>query len=322
MLFEERDIYSASLRDPVRIVAQPLHPYLLPLAELPYALARGRFSYQVLHVPYVLVVLGFVGLAVSCARRMSCQWRRQGVAVALLLLPCIPTGFSMLSAREPFMGVFALAAVYCLSRWEEDPRREFLLSGAFFALVMQQTKIEGLPFLCGWVVGVLVLCVRRDDRRGARLAQLPWVGLVLACAVPWMIVRQGIPRAHIDPFMADYRSVMSFRSGSLLASVRLLVSELFLRPELYAFTPWVVVAAILSGWRKGAVSARIAVLLAPVVCMLAVLMIYALRQEQLGSERNVSISRRVVCFLPGLTLAAFYLPRANGSRDSATRETA
>jgi len=323
VLFTERTIYTESLRDPARFVAQPLHPYLLPMIEIVCPLAIGKLSSAAVHVPYILVYAAYIALSV-CAARMVQESRRSAVmAASLLLMPVMATGFSMLSAREPFMAVFGLAAVYCLACWQRRRSVEYLLAGAFFVLVMQQTKIEGLPLAAGWIIAVLFDGLMAGDTqtvavhkpgvfnrsRFARIVIILSIAIgLMFLALPWHMVKSGIPRAHADPFMSDYSLSSLVSPRHLPFACLLIIRDALFRPEYYAFAGFAVLAGLATGWRWRNAAGRAVLLSAPIVCLCAAAAIYSQRQKDLPPERNASVSRRVVVFFPALVFAAWHIP--------------
>ncbi|MEI7633948.1 MAG: hypothetical protein WCK47_06675 [bacterium] len=335
VLFNERTIFTESLRDPQRLIAQPLHPYLLPMIEIVYALTFGSLATAATHIPYILVYAVYIALSVSAARLAPEPRRCAVMAAALLLMPVMATGFSTLSAREPFMAVYGLAAVFCLARWQKDRSPEYLISGAFFALVIQQIKIEGLPFAAGWMAAALVegLTTKPDPSAGgfertspeAAADQQPvsappsrprslmlmfaLAAALVMLALPWHFVKAGIPRAHADPFMSDYSLSALVSPRHLPFVCMLILREVLFRPEYYAFAGYAVLVGLGSGWRRRNALRRLVLLAAPVVCLCAVAAIYSQRQADLPPERNASITRRIVVFLPAMVFAAWYLPR-------------
>ncbi|MBX7244843.1 MAG: hypothetical protein K1X53_05055 [Candidatus Sumerlaeaceae bacterium] len=309
VLLAERVIHTPSLRDPLRLVAQPLHPYLLPVLETSFLIAWGSFSYVITRMPHAMVYFCYLMAAWSVSRSQHSVVRGLMMAAALVLLPAMATAPVDLSTREPFMAVMAMVSTWMLVRWAQDSRPEFLLMSLFFAFAMQQTKIEGLPFAVGTILGALVIAVGSGPERGRRLVELAYCSTLFALAVPWLLVKRGIPPAHVDPFQVNYSNVLGVTPENLMTACRVMGAEFLFRPELYGLLPVLVLWGLVTGWRRGERLARIGVLLGPLVLLAAILAIYAVRQGELPSDRNASITRRMICVLPALTVAALALPR-------------
>ena len=178
----------------------------------------------------------------------------------------------------------------------------------FFALAMQQSKVEGLPFLVGFSLGACYFGIRMGDSWSRRLDRV-WPLLVLpVLALPWSIVRSGIPPMQGDRVISDYSAVFSFSASAAWSALRLVVVELFARPELYGLGPMIAVVAAIAAWRRGYRGRMLAFLAGPLVCLAATVAVYAMRQAQLPPSGNLSITRRVICFLPALVLACCHVP--------------
>ena len=308
VLFAERTLVTPSLRDPLRYVAQPLHPYLLPVLETGYCIAFGGAVSAAQKTPHLLCYGAYLVVAADALGRFADNWRRTAGAAALLLLPAMATASTFLSAREPFMAVYAFAAVVCLFLWVETEADGFVALGAFFALLCQQTKIEGLPVAVGWVGGAALCAVAFETRRQRRLAALLATLPVFLLAVPWRLARGAIPAVNIDPFMADYASILSISATNVLSVAGVVARELLFRPELYGLGAFVALAGLASGWTRGNTLRRLALLLAPAAVLGAVVLVYALRQDQLPAARNASITRRLIVVFPALVFACLAAP--------------
>lgn len=311
VLLAERTFYTPTFLDPTRFTPMPRHPYFLPVLESSYALAYGSFHYALIHLPLLLCYAAYLGLAWAAAKSFqSLSWRSVAFACSLLLLPAMAVNPSVEGAREPFIGMLGFAALWYLVRWSEEPRSGWLFLGGVFALAAQQTKIEGLPLALGFAAAAFLITLSSDSSRLLRLRQTAFTALLmLLLALPWYYVRKRLlPSTHDYAFSSGFGSNLAQRIQALPQVGYLLMSELFLRPELYGLAPLAALVALLSGWKRRNAFQRLAVLIPPALCLAGILAIYAVRQGQMGPERNVSFSRRMVCMLPSLILASFYLP--------------
>lgn len=316
VLLAERHLYVEALQDPVRLVPMRQHPYLLPVMEAAHSLARGRFSFAATHVPHVLAWLAFLMLSMAAVRREQRSGRAARAMIlfgALVLMPAAAVQVSMESVREVMIGFYGLGAVYFLARWAESPRWTFLLCAAALGMTAQQIKVEGVPFVLGLGLGAALLTAEPGIRmRRLRLLQFTSaLALAAVIATPWWIVLNRIPDAtvHGYDFSADLNASLFDRLRAVPPVIRLFLSELFARPELYGLSTFAALAGLGYGWRKRNAMARLAMMAAPAACLAALLAIYVGRNDRLPPERNVTFSRRMMCVVPALTLAALHLPR-------------
>lgn len=303
VLLAERTIYSEALRDPERLIPQPKHPFLIPVMQALFCLPGKMPSFAAAQAPYVWVYAAYLCLAWCAARFADSIAAKIVLAASLILLPAIPAELFVVSAREPIVAVFALASTYFLSMYLGDSRRGYLVISGFFALMVQQAKIDGLPFAAGWIAAVVFLAASRIAARKDAACAVA----LLALAVPWWLVKRQIPASPFDPpYMTDYSALLGVQLVNVARVAWLIASELFLRPELYGFAPHAMVVALAVGWTRQNLRDRLLALLPAVTAAAAVFAVYVLRQGELPAERNASITRHVMGFLPAMILAAWF----------------
>jgi hypothetical protein len=307
ILLQERTLYTASLLDPVRIIAQPRHPYLITMMDLLFQLPKMRYSFPLMHFPLILIYLSYLCIGWNCARFVTGNIRKTILISSLVLLPAVPVELIVVSAREPIVAVFALTSIYLLCLWMSEGGRTFAIGSAICALMVQQAKIDGLPFAAGWVFGIVLYLSLSGDVVRRRDA---WIALcVFLLSVPWLIVKRRIPASPMDPpFMSNYAALTAVRWRFVPRVLWMVMGELFLRPEVYGFAPHAALVALALGWRRNTVLKRLTVLAGPAAAAAAVFIIYVLRQGNLPVERNSSISRHLISFVPAMILAAWYQP--------------
>lgn len=331
VLFAERNLYVEALRDPVRLVPMRQHPFLLPVMEVGPVFALGRFSYAATHLPHVMTLAGFYALSWAAVRRLAHAGktaRAGALFAALLLMPAPAVQLSQESVREIMIGFYGLGAVYFLARWAETPRWLFILLAGFYGLVAQQIKVEGIPFVLGLALGAALLQVG-SEARVRRLRLLQWgaaVALVAWLALPWWVVLNTLPQptVHGYDFSADLDVTFGDRLRAVPKVMRVALSELFARPELYGLSCFAAIAGLGYGWSRRNAAARFALLAAPAACLAGILMVYLGRNERLPAERNVTFSRRMMCAVPALVFAGVYIPvrarRQPGAKNDVTDE--
>lgn len=305
VLAHEHTLFADSLRDPERVIPQPVHPYLLPMCQLPYAMIRPDAWLRLAQIPMVMVYAGYLLMVVGAAKSLG-STRGALLICCAGLLPCLGFGITEISSREPFMGFLGFASVVLLAFWAENPRPGYLILGAAAAFLMQQTKIEGLPFAGGWCMGVLLVSVGDNPR--VRFRQLVACAVFVLLTLPWAMMKSHIHAGHVDPVLRDYSVATKFRVSDVLTIVRLLAVEVTCRPELYGLAAFGMFAGVLTGWKRRNALRRLAVFAAPLACLCAICAIYAVRQTELPQERNASLTRRLLCVLPAMAFAAAYAP--------------
>ncbi|MCX7625206.1 MAG: hypothetical protein N2Z21_03225 [Candidatus Sumerlaeaceae bacterium] len=308
VLLHEGSLYCDSLRSPLRIAPMPKHPYFLPVVEALYC-GRSGFSHAVTHVPhlafyavYVLVVLAFSREWFSCGRRLL-------VRAALLCMPAPAVLWWLEGAREPAIGVAAVWCVYWLIHWLHKPTFTATVLCALGLATMYHIKVEGVAIAVGmcaaFVLGVLLSATDRRER--AKQAVFVIV-LLIVFAVPWEISKKLMPPSQQDyDFTAGFDSGWFGRLPVVPYVLWMAFGEIFLRPELYGAAPHLAAAWLLLALRRSTWRHAVIVLLPLALCFGGILAIYVVRQEQLGPARNVTFSRRFVCFIPAAVLATAYV---------------
>lgn len=307
VLLREGSLYTESLRDPLRIAPMPRHPYFLPTLEA-LSCGRGTFAHWATHVPHVLLYLVYALLSFGAAREF---YRGQARVLVLALMLCMPAPavqWWLEGAREPAIGVAALWATYWLIRWLEQPLLSHIFLTALGVAAMYHAKIEGAVFGAA-LTGSFWLAAAFFPPRRIRLRHAATLALAVAlAAMPWLISKALIPATTQDyDFSEGMTSHWTGRTGPFARVLAMACAEVFLRPELYAFSPHVAAILVAVGTTRRTMRHALVVFLAPLVCLLGILAIYTVRQEQLGPERNVTFSRRFVCFVPAAVFAAAYL---------------
>ena len=237
--------------------------------------------------------------------------RRLLAVTALVFLPAASLHLSVESPRETVMGFLGFLSVYCLSRFEADRRYGWAILAMMFVLAMQQTKVEGLPFLIGVLIALVLAGLRRGAWRNAewRSAVFGSLAVVVVINGLWLYARSRIPLSrHTYDVTTALATDIPARLGALPGVLWMLCGELFLRPEIYGLTAFITAGALLTGWRRGNRLMRFSLLLPSLLCIAGLVAVYAARQSYLPSERNVSFSRRIIVFLPALAFAALYVP--------------
>lgn len=310
VLLRERSIYSPSLLDPLRFNPMPKHPYLLPVLEAFYMFPGGVYSYTAAHVPHALGYVAHCAFGLALLLSSGRRPRIWIAAIALLTMPAVAAAFSIESPREPLIGILGGFAAWFLIRWANGFRFEFLLMAAGFAFAAQQTKIEGMPLLLGLLPGAALIAAGSQSERRAAFKQVALVCiLAVLLAAPWYLFRKAMPAsAHGYDFSTGFGSDFGARVRALPRIARMTLSEAFLRPELYGLAGYAVLAGLVRGWSRRNWMERIGLLISPAMCCAAVLAIYTVRQGQLPPERNVTLSRRFMCFVPALVLASLAYP--------------
>jgi hypothetical protein len=310
VLLHEGSLNGDSLRDPWRIAPMPRHPYFLPVLETAYCLAGGGFSFAASHVPGILLYFSYLCVALGSTGLIAGKRLRAVAAASLLLMPAIAVQFWLEGPREPAIGVYAFAAVYCLALWIGQPSLSLVLLAAVFAVTAQQIKVEGTPIAAGVLAGAFLIAASSDGDRRLRLRQcLVAAAVVAVVALPWYLSRAAIPESRQDyDFTEGFGSNFADRIRALPFVGRMVASEFFVRPELYGIAPFAVVWGLATRWKRTVFPVRLALLIAPGLCLAGILAIYAVRQGQLSPERNVTFSRRIACVMPALVFAALCIP--------------
>lgn len=323
-LIRDRTLYSVTLHDPLSLTPMLRHPYLLPMVQLPYCLAVGSAADTAAHVPQIAWYFCYLALAFSSARLQPTWNSRAIMAVTVALIPAIAIGLNLESSseREPMMGILGLASVFYLSRWNTTRVRGFLWLAFAFAFAMQQIKVEGSAFLVGLIAGAVIMGLNSSrDKSNMRDVAVGIAALILA-ALPWEIVRRHIPLSTRD---MNYTAGAVTHFGERLRAIppvaRVLGSELFFRPESYAFSPHAALFGLIAGWNRTVARIRVSLLLAPALCLAAICAIYCIRQETLPPAYNRSFSRRMLVLMPALVFACIYRPREQADEENADHLT-
>jgi hypothetical protein len=297
--------------NPDRLAPMLRHPYFYTSLERGFSPGALPSHSSARFVPPVALYVSYLAVAWCAAGWIPDRRRRVLALVALLFLPAASLHLSVESPRETVMGFLGFFSVYCLSRWAAERCGEWALLAALFALAMQQTKVEGLPFVIG-VLGALVIPAFRESG-GRRLQRWRAIGLAVilfaATNLLWLYARARIPiTRHSYDVTTALATDLPARLRALPGVLWMLCSELFLRPEIYGLTAFITAGTLLTGWRRGTRLMRFSLMLPSLLCIAGLIAVYAARQSYLPSERNVSFSRRIIVFLPALAFAALYVP--------------
>lgn len=307
VLLNEGTLYTESLRDPYRIAPMPKHPYLLPVLEAAFC-GRAGFSHAAQHIPHLGLYLAFVLLVIGAAREWFVGEFQVLFLAAMLLMPAPAVQWWLEGAREPAIGVAALWSTYWFLRWLRHPSSS---AAAFVGLAlgaMYHIKVEGAAFAAGSLVAVFIVSLMSGADRRIRLLHFA----CLACALLFLVIPWTISKALMLPTTQDYDFTAGFAEGwsrrlSMIPFVAWMgLSEMFLRPELYGLAPHLGIIWLVRGITRRTWRAALPAVFPALLCLLGILAIYVVRQEQLGAARNVTFSRRFVCVMPSLVLVAAY----------------
>lgn len=299
VLYHEESLYAEALRDPGRMLPMLRHPYFLPVLETGFLRMAGRWSEGVRHIPVALAMWAWLGLVWSATARVTGRSARVGLLCATLL-PVMVVGPFVESPREALIGFYAFAATLALCDAAMRGQPGGLILAAVYAVGCEQVKVDGLPIFLGTAIVIVGWGVVRRKAKPFGLAAA--MGLAV---VPWYVFRSAIPASQ-----ADYPVVGSLfeHGGGILAGLPpvlwMTVTELFARPELYGVGAFVTVYWLTRSWGCVPAYRRLAVLLPAAAGLAGIITIYAVRQEHLAPERNVTYSRRFMCVMPALGLAA------------------
>ena len=326
VLVHEGVFRTPSLLDPVRLVPMAHHPYLLPVMEAGFCHVLRQFRFAFTHIPHVMAYGAYllIGWGAAGALRRRHLGRGWLMVACLPLLPGAAEQVAAESVREPIMGFFGLAAVVSLARWAESPRLGHAVLAALFAIGAQQIKVEGTALAAGVAVGGLLVALAAPPRAaaGGRTKRLrDWaiaVAIAGVIATPWALALRTIPpSSHSYSFGVHSRPNLSALVAGVPAAARLLLTELFARPEVYGLAPFCLVWGLWGGWSRRNAVVRLALLAGPMAVLVPVMVVYLDRQGLLPADRNVTFSRRIMVAFPALAFAALYLPRTTGGRYSA-----
>jgi hypothetical protein len=323
VLLSEGTLYTDSLRSPWRIAPMPKHPYFLPVVEA-LACAGGGFSQFASHIPHLLLYATYVLLVMGAARELFSAPKRFVVLAALLCMPAPAVQWWLEGAREPAIGVATLWSVYWLTHWLRHPSPLSTFLCAVGLAVMYHIKVEGVAVAAGTCLAFAATAMFDRSHRRLRLSHVfLLIALLAITVVPWQISKHLMP-----PSPQDYDFTAGFSEGWLrrLPLIPYVCwmgfSEVFLRPELYGIAPHLAVLWLFAALRRASWRHVVLVLLPPILCLVGILAIYVVRQEQLGAARNVTFSRRFVCVVPALVFAAAYLSEQRKSEPRSTAEQA
>jgi hypothetical protein len=318
VLLEERTLNTGSLRDPMRFIAQPLHPYFVPVLEASFCLIAGGYAAAARNAPYLLAYGCYLVMVVGASRRIDRPWRRLSLMAAAGLMPVLPTAPVLLSAREFLMAVFAFACVRAMILWVESGTTGAVVLASLFAVACQQVKIEGLPFAVGFLMGVTfwVAAGGTGWRQGA--VCLASAATVFVVAVPWSLARRAIPAVNTEGLVKGFDVNLAFNARHLGDATVVLLSEIFARPELYGLAGLALLAGLATGWRRSSWRMRLTILLPPMILLAAIFANLSARVGE-GPERLYSLPRRTMILLPCFLLASLYVfPAPRRAADSKT----
>ncbi|MCX7718643.1 MAG: hypothetical protein N2111_09635 [Candidatus Sumerlaeaceae bacterium] len=303
VLLEERVLVTPSLRDPLRFVAQPLHPYLVTVLEASFCVAAGGYSAAARNLPYLLMFGCYLVLVAGAARRLAAPWRRLALLAGAGLMPVLPSAAVWLSAREFLMAVLGFACVRAMILWIESGSRGAALLAALLAVATQQVKIEGLPLSVGFLAGVAFWGLFGGMDRGAGLRTIACAATVFILMIPWSLARQSIPPVHVEGLVKGFDISLVINGRYLLEAVRVMTAEVFARPELYGLAGLAVLAGLATGWQRATWRQRVAILLPPALLLAAILANLSARVGE-GPDRLLSLPRRMMIVMPALLLAS------------------
>lgn len=326
VLLEERTFYTPSLLDTLRLVPMREHPYLLPASESLWCVAGGGFSWLGQRAPHAVMVVGWLMLSLTAWRPLGLDpsWRWI-VAAALAALSSAVLGPWMESAREPIIGMLLGLGTLYFVEWLRRPAWPTALFVAAFSTVLaQQIKVEGSAGLAGFVPAVVLAWL--VEKRGSVERRLRWSALWRAflligvMALPWALMHRVLAEGGVGyDLTTGMSSGWQERKDGFLIVFWLTVTEVGARPEIYGFALPLALMTVLSLlWRNGLVWnwrcwVRAACPFLPVLTVLvAVGLVYVVRQEQLPMERNLTYSRRIYAVMPGLIVALLALPSLLG----------
>ena len=203
----------------------PEYPILLPLWEAVHVRGMGEWNSQLIHVPFWLLLLAFLGAMAFLAARAS----RPGLAAIPLAAAAVAPGVGeqLLTAYADVpMAMFLGAGVLATGLWLAGGPRSLLAVGALLLAAAASTKNEGLmgAAVALAVAGALVLAEPARPRLRAYGAAVGGFVLVLA---PWRIwvAANGLEgnlqvSSGLDP------SYLAERSGRIQPSARALAAQL------------------------------------------------------------------------------------------------
>jgi hypothetical protein len=277
------------------------HPYFLPVLEASYCAWTG-FRYSLAHMPHLTFYLIYVLLVCGASRLLHSGTLANALLVSILLMPAMSVQFWLEGPREPVIGILTLAATVCLVLWIDRKSIGPLLLGGVLVSAAHQTKIEGTAVTVGYFLAALLYALALGrDRRKLVSATLVVLFSAILVAAPWEIFKSQIPHTSQDyRFSEGFASGWGARIPYVLPVMWMTVSEMFLRPELYGFAPIVLLVGIVRLFRRRPPIHWYLPSLPALVCFAGVVAIYLVRQTQLEAVRNLTFSRRFICFLPAL----------------------